>query len=247
MRISFSGSANVGKSTLLYHFLRRWPMYGTPEKTYREVISNEKLEHSSNTNEVTQVSILNWMMEEQEKYPKGTKVAYDRCTWDNLAYTLHANSKDKISDDVTGVVIPLVKESMKNIDIVFWIPFNDQIKVVNDGLRDANIEYIKEVDAIFEDLYKQYSDDLEGDVFYPKEDCPAIIKVEGLTIDDRLNYIGEFLDHSGELIETESSILDPKNLDLLEQMIKDQNTQMLQDSQHRALLEQIQKLKDNDR
>lgn len=242
MRISFSGCANVGKSTLLSYFLRRWPMYVTPSKTYRDVLAENNLEHSSKTTESTQLLILDWMMQEQKNHPKGSKVIYDRCPWDNLAYTLQGNAANLISDEVAAATISFVKESMKDIDIIFWLPYNDQIKIVNDGFRDSDVAFIKATDKIFQELFDQYSDDLEGDVFYPKEDCPAIIRVDGLTIDDRLMFIGEFLDAQGELIETETSILDPSNLDLLEQMIKDQQTQMVQDNQYTNILKQIGKI-----
>ena len=36
MRIAISGSANLGKSTLIKDFLEEWPTYGFEVKTYRE-------------------------------------------------------------------------------------------------------------------------------------------------------------------------------------------------------------------
>lgn len=200
-------------------------MYASPEKTYRDVIKENNLEHSSKTNEETQLHILNWMMEEQQKYPKGSKVVYDRCPWDNLVYTLQGNTAGLISDEITAATISFVKESMKNLDIIFWIPFSEHIKVVNDTLRDANPEFIKETDAIFRQLFDYYSNDLESDVFYPKEDSPAIVELFGHTVDDRLFYVSQFIDRNGDLIEDESSILDPQNVNLLEQMINDHKNQ----------------------
>lgn len=241
MRIAISGAANTGKSTLHKAFLRRWPMFSFPSKTYRDVISENGLQHSSNTSEETQLIILNWMMEEQDKYPKGSKVVYDRCPWDNLAYSLQGNSLGKISDEVTAAIISFVKESMKGLDIIFWIPFNDKIKIVDDSLRDTNVSYIKQTDKIFEELFNQYSNDLENDVFYPKEDSPAIIKLEGDTVDDRLFYISQFIDRNGDLIEDETSILDPQNVDLLEQMIKDQSGQLAKDEELMDLIKQLKK------
>ena len=66
MRIAISGTQNSGKSTLVRAFLQKWPMFGTPVKTYRDVIEEHSLEHSSNTNEETQLLILDWMMKTQE-------------------------------------------------------------------------------------------------------------------------------------------------------------------------------------
>jgi hypothetical protein len=223
MRISISGSANSGKSTLVKAFLNKWPMYNTPSKTYREFLKENNLSHSSNTSDDTQLTILNWMMEEQSKYPSGSKVIYDRCPLDNLVYTLQGNSLGKISDQTTAATISFVKESMKDIDIIFWLKHNPTIKIVDDVLRDTNEDYIKQTDQLFQGLFDQYMENLEVDVFFPKDDCPAFICLDNTfaTVDDRLMFIGEFIDYKGDLIEGDS-LLDPNNLEVLEQMVKDQ-------------------------
>lgn len=239
MRISFSGTANTGKTTLVKAFLQKWPMYVAPEKTYRDVIIDNNLEHSSKTSEESQLLILDWMLKEQDKYPKGSKVVYDRCPWDNLAYTLQGNANGNISDEVTAATISLVRESLKNIDIIFWVKQNKNIPIVKDGLRDVDEKFIDQTESIFSDLFEQYCDSLETDIFYPKEDCPAIIQIDQATIDDRIWFIGEFLDYKGELIETTDSILSPENIGLLEQMITDQQGQIEKDAQLKSLINQI--------
>ena len=50
MRIAISGTACQGKSTLISDFLEKWPNYTTSKKTYRDIISEQGLEHSSLTN-----------------------------------------------------------------------------------------------------------------------------------------------------------------------------------------------------
>jgi len=88
---------------------------------------------------------------------------------------------------------------------------------------------------VFQDLFDQYMEDLESDVFFPKEDCPAIIAIDNdfSSVDDRLMFIGEFLDKNGILIETENSILDLENNDMLTNMIGDQ--QKAQEADERLL------------
>lgn len=243
MRIAFSGAANTGKTTLVNAFKKRWPMYASPVKTYRDVIKENNLEHSSKTSEETQLHILNWMMEELKNYPKDSKVVYDRCPWDNLAYTLQGNALGLVSDEVAAATISFVKESMKDLDIIFWIPFDDDIKIIKDDLRDADEDYIKGTDAIFQQLFDQYSNDLESDVFYPKEDCPAIIAIVGKSVDDRIFYVSQFIDKLGELIETETSILDPQNVEILEQMIGDQKTQTVNEEQIKRVMAQVSTMK----
>jgi predicted ATPase len=238
MRIAISGCANSGKTTLHKAFKNKWPMYQSPTKTYRDVLTENNLEHSSKTTEETQLVILNWMMEEQAKYPKGSNVVYDRCPWDNLAYTLQGNSNGLIGDDITAATISFVKESMKELDIIFWIKQNKSIKVVKDALRDTNEAFIRQTDQVFQQLFDQYMDNLEIDVFYPKEDCPAIICIDEhfSTVDDRLMFIGEFIDYRGNLIETENSILDPNNVDLLTEILGDQAKEMNEEERLKAIM-----------
>jgi predicted ATPase len=242
MRISISGCAGSGKSTLLKAFLNRWPMYSTPSKTYRDVIKENNLSHSSNTNDETQLLILNWMMEEQTKYPKDSKVVYDRCPLDNLAYTLQGNALGKITDETTAATISFVKESMKDLDIIFWLKYNPTIKIVKDGLRDTNEEYIKQTDQIFQGLFDQYMENLEYDVFFPRDDCPAFICIDNSfsTVDDRLMFIGEFLDHKGDLIEGDS-LLDPDNLEFLENMLKDQERETENENRINKIISEFKK------
>jgi predicted ATPase len=241
MRIAISGTQNSGKSTLVRAFLQKWPMFGTPAKTYRDVLEENKLEHSSNTNEETQLLILDWMLKTQESIPKDANIIYDRCPWDNLAYTLVANSYDQISDEVAAASISLVRESMKHLDIIFWLPYDNEIKVVDDGVRDVNIEHLNEVDGVFAQLYEHYSENLESDIFYPKEDCPAIIPVEGKTVDDRLFYISQFIDETGTLIEPDSNFFSEENLQLMESLLKDQEKAGKADVAVEKLMKEIKK------
>lgn len=239
MRVSISGPTNSGKSTLVKSFRDKWPMFVSPTKTYRDVITESNLSHSSNTSEETQLLILDWMMKEQEKYGQKSKVIYDRCPLDNLVYTLYANSKNLISDEVCAASISLVRESLKNLDIIFMLRYDPDIKIVADGMRDTDLQFIKDTDQIFGDLYHQYCENLESDIFFPKEDCPAIIQVDGKSVDDRIWFIGEFIDYKGDLIETTNSILDPSNVDLLEQMLGEQQAEMGKDAQIKSLMNQI--------
>jgi hypothetical protein len=217
-------------------------MYNTPSKTYRDVIKESNLSHSSNTSDETQLTILNWMMEEQSKSTKDSKIVYDRCPWDNLAYTLHGNALGTITDETAAATISFVKESMKDLDIIFWLKYNPAIKIVDDGMRDAKLDYIKQTDMVFQGLFDQYMENLEQDVFYPPTDCPAIVCIDEhfTSIDDRLMFIGEFIDHKGDLIEGDS-LLDPENLEFLEQMVKDQERETVNEERINKIISEFKK------
>lgn len=244
MKIAFAGAHNTGKSTLIKSFLQKWQMYKTPLKTYRDIIKENDLKHSSNTTAETQLLILDWMTQSLEVNKDEKYVVYDRCPLDNLAYTLHATEKDLVSEDVLGITVDVVRRSLKNLDIIFWIKYDPSIKIVADGLRDTNKAYIEEIDDVFAGLYEQYANHLENTPFFIAEDCPAIIPIENIpSLGDRIAWIGEFLDAKGDLIETQDSVLDPKNLDMMEQMLREQGQWVEKDNQFKNLTNQIKNFK----
>lgn len=244
MRAAVMGTQNSGKTTLVKAFLKKWPMYKTTAKTYRDILADNNLQHSSNTTVETQLLILDWMTRTLDENVNEKHVIYDRCPIDNLVYTLHANERNLISDEITAATIDIVKASLKKLDIIFWIKYDPNIKIVNDGTRDTNLNYIKEIDDLFAGLYEQYADHLENTPFFIAEDCPAIIPIENMPdINDRIAWIGEFINQKGDLIETEDSILDPKNLETMEQMMKDQGVWIEKDKQYKNISDQIKNFK----
>jgi thymidylate kinase len=243
MRASVSGTSNTGKSTLVKAFLKKWPMYKTTAKTYRDILTENNLEHSSKTTTETQILILDWMTATLEENKDEKYVVYDRCPLDNLAYSLHAAENNLISEEVLGLTVDIVRRSLKNLDIIFWLKYDPSIKIVNDGTRDTNLNYIREIDDIFAGLYEQYSDHLGNTPFFIAEDCPAIIPVDMSNLDDRIAWIGEFIDQKGNLVETGESVLDPKNLEMMEQMLKDQGLWIEKDAQYKNLTNQIKNFK----
>jgi len=63
MRIAISGTANLGKSTLIKDFLQEWPMYGYEVNSYRNILAEKELPHSKHTTKETQKAILDYMAE----------------------------------------------------------------------------------------------------------------------------------------------------------------------------------------
>jgi len=216
-------------------------MYVTPAKTYRDVIRENLMEHSSLTTEETQLSILDFMMKTHKAFPKDSFVVFDRCPWDNLVYSLYGNSKGTISDEVTAAVISLVRESIKDLDIIFYLQRDPSIPIVDNGVRDIDEDFLDDTDQIFQDLYHQYVENLDVDVFYPKDDCPAILPVEGSTVEERMAYISEFIDYKGDLIQPDESIFSTENLSLMEQMLKDQMSQSKQDDHFKKIIKEVKK------
>lgn len=218
MRIAISGTGSIGKTTLIKDFLQQWSNYQTPEKTYRDFLGDK---HSSNGCEETQWNILNFMVEELQKYDKDSNVIFDRCPLDNLVYTLWLFEKGKVSKAFVDKCIPIIRESMRFLDIIFFIPITAAAKVVieDDGKRDADPVFISEIDNLFKAMQDQYQKAADADVFFPKDDSPGIIEIFGNRA-ERIALIQQYLDSEGKLIEPDTSFLTGEAAELYQQTMQ---------------------------
>ena len=241
MRIAFSGAQNTGKTTLIRDFLTCWPQYKTLDKSYRDVIKENGLTHSSNTTQETQKLIRDWMYGEIKKNKKGDKIVYDRCLLDNLVYTLWAYRylPGSIEGKFVDETIDMVKESMRNLDIVFYIPADKcNFGIVDDEFRDVSVIYRDQIDQVFKGIIDQYTNNYDADVFWPKNDSPGVIEVFG-TREARLLTIGDYIGESGDLYGEEHSLFNQDQLDLMEQMLKEQKLQLKDDDEIKKLKEEL--------
>ena len=228
MRICISGTANTGKTTLIKDFLDHWPKYSTPTSTYREILKEKNYPHSKNCNQEGQWAILNHMINELQKYSKEDNVIFDRSPLDNLIYSLWSceKSASDIDEAFLAKCIPIVKESMKHIDVIFFVPISklSPIPIVNDGTREVDPVYITEIDNLFKAIFHLYQHNFNDNPFLPNDDCPAIIELFG-NRQERITLLEQYLNVDGEVIGEEGgSILDPENIKDLETLLMEQMT-----------------------
>lgn len=207
MRLAISGTAAQGKTTLLNAFLKHWDMYSTPELSYRSVI--EKNNHSMQTNKETQWAILNHMIDQMEAYSSDDHVIFDRCPLDNLVYTMWAFHKEvgDIDEMFVEKCIPIVRESMRLLDIIFIIPITNVTdeQIEDDGVRETDAEYISEIDNFFKALYSNWSNGDER--FFPKDDRSALIEIFGST-DERIKMLEFYVNEQGNMFGDDDSLVD---------------------------------------
>lgn len=244
MRIAISGTANVGKSTLIQDFLQEWPNYGFEVKTYRDVLSEEGLPHSKKTTKESQKVILNYMCDTLKQFKKGDKVIFDRCPLDNLVYSMWAMSQEdcNIDEKFIDECIPLVREALKNIDIIFFIPItkHNKIDIQDDGFRETDEQYIKEIDNFFKVLQRHYHEHPQDNPFFPSDDSPVLIEVFG-SRQERIQMIKLYLDKDGDLIggDGSSEIFTPENLEMMENLLKIQDITKKEEDEFKAQLKKI--------
>lgn len=237
MRIAISGTANVGKSTLINDFLNEWPGYTSNRYSYRELLAEKQLSHSKQSTKDTQWMILNNMVDELQKYTPSDKVIFDRCSLDNLIYSLwlHEKGESDVDDSFISKCIPIVRESLKLLDIIFFIPVtrSSPIDIVDNGKRETDPVYILEVDNIFKSVIDQYKFALERTIFFPKDDCPGIIEVFGKP-DERIHLMKQYLNTDGDLIGDEGgSVLDPNNVNQLFDLLEAQQEKLVSEKKEK--------------
>jgi|TARA_R110000787_G_scaffold86030_1_gene183095 hypothetical protein len=246
MRIAISGTANLGKSTLIKDFLQEWPMYGYEVNSYRNILAEKELPHSKHTTKETQKAILDYMAESLKEFDRDDKVIFDRCPLDNLVYSMWAMSQEDsdIDEDFIDECIPIVKEALENIDIIFFIPITkfNEIQVEDNGVRETDEKYIKEIDNFFKVLQRHYHENPQDNPFFPRDTAPALIEVFGQP-QERLQMIKLYVDAEGDLVGgdgSSSDVFSPENLDLMEQLLE---TQGIAKKEEKELKDQMETFK----
>mgnify|MGYP001170291474 CR=1 FL=1 len=211
MRLAISGTAAQGKTTLLNAFLENWQMYTTPVESYRDQIPKDQ--HSMQTSKETQWAVLNHMLDQMEKTKAGDHVLFDRCPLDNLVYTMWSYHKKvgDIDELFVEKCIPIVRESMKMLDIIFFIPITNvtQDQIEDDGERETDTEYISEIDNLFKAMYSFWCK--EDTRFFPKEDRSAIVEVFGTT-EERIKMLEFYINEDGNMFGEEDTLVDTNTL-----------------------------------
>jgi len=248
MRIAISGTANQGKTTLITDFLAEWSNYKNAGDNYREQIKKEKLPHSKKATKDSQWKILNTIVDEMQKYSAKDYVVFDRCALDNLVYSLWCFDKQTsdIDKEFIDKCIPVVRESLKFLDIIFFLPITKAapVNIKENGTRETDEVYVKEIDSLFKSLTMQYTHGLGKTPFFPAEDCPGIIEILGTPF-ERIQMIKWYLNAEGELIGGDptapDNLFNPENLEAMAELLKGQKTDL---GKEKAYHNELEKIKD---
>jgi hypothetical protein len=225
MRIAIIGAGCQGKTTLINDMIKTWPAYKAHESGYRKAIKENKLPINKQVTKDSQWTILNCLIDDIQAYEQGDKVIFDRCPLDNIVYSLWAEEKNTgdIDGEFIKKCIPIVQNAMHGLDIIFYIPITKAAPVIPIPRenREVDYTYITEIDNIFKAISHQLNH-TNTSPFFPKEDRPPIIEIFG-TPEERIAMIKFYLNDAGDLIESDTSVLSPENIDILEKLMIDQN------------------------
>lgn len=206
MRIGICSTQCNGKTTLVEAIKANWPMYKSPEKTYRDLIQEKSLPINRDGTTESQAIIRDALFEQAKLTADEKYCVSDRTILCNLVYTMYLCDKKRIveEDFITESII-MCRESMRRYDIIFWLPLNEDIVISdeNNPNRDLDDLYRREIDVLYQTIYKGY---LEGSCpFFDPQDQPAFIALEG-SVGEKLATIGQYLGSDGDIL-SEGSIL----------------------------------------
>jgi len=215
MRIAISGSHCMGKSTLIGDFLSEWQSYELPEKSYRHVLNDLNLPHSSESTKETQKAILDFMCKQVKEYDKEKNVIYDRCPLDNLVYSmwLYHHGKSDIDEEFIGECIPKVRTALKEIDIIFYIPITKVVptpEYVDNGFRDKDPNTRIEIDNLFKLLSVENRENPKSN-YFEHDDKPPIIEIFG-SRHERIQIMKLYLDGDGDAVAPDENLFGDENI-----------------------------------
>lgn len=148
IRISISGTHSTGKSTLIEAlrketFFLGWVFLPGPTRTLREKgfpINNEAKSYNQ-----TQLMCATIDVENLEL--KGN-ILQDRSLLDTLIYSIYLGEKGKVSPIILKSILSMFIE-LKDEYTVFIIPSSKDVELVQDGVRNDDIEFRDEIERLF--------------------------------------------------------------------------------------------------
>jgi hypothetical protein len=206
MKISISGSTNMGKSTYITDFIKKFPMYETPQKSYRDLLVEKNLPHSKEATEETQKVIMDFLVDQAIESSTKEFVITDRCILDCLAYSAWLNINGTVSDKFLDEQRILARETLKLYDIILFTPLTKvaEVPIENDGFREIDETFREEIDNIFKAFGQSY---LKGDGrVFPKDDSPAWIEIFG-NREERIKMTEFYIDENGKGFGEDKSLL----------------------------------------
>jgi hypothetical protein len=206
MRIAISGTQNIGKTTYINDFLKKWTMYKRPEKTYRDIIKEKNLNINELGDEESQQIILDALVDQALSTSTEEFSVCDRCVLDNLVYSSWLNLKGKVSDEFVEKTRNIVRETLKFYDVLFFLPITkfSKIEIKDEGLRSIDPLYREEIDFIFKAIQESYNK-MDGRVF-AKDECPALIEIFG-SPEERIKMTEFYIQENGKAYGEDKSLM----------------------------------------
>lgn len=200
--LGISATSKTGKSTTINKLISRFPRYGTPKETYRDIPDLDLYEKGT---QESQGKIRDFMFKQAKevwsKRDTNRFVVHDRTLLDNLAITMYLytkglnEGKEIITDKFLVESIEMTKKSMSYYHMIYFIP-----DIKSDGViipDDLDKDFRASVDINLMTFWMNF--DKGGPLrstLFPDKNCTMMDEVSG-TLEERISYISELMDENG--------------------------------------------------
>lgn len=180
MRIAISGSHSLGKSTLVWDWVKRHPEYTREEEPFRALDSEMyDIRFRQESNRLHNGIQMYYNASRVNLYSSiNDCVIFDRAPIDYIAYSQYTADKQTTDIDNAFVeaMVPRVRETLQRLDLVVFVPMTDRwpVDMEDDGIRPVDLPYRAEVDAIFKQIYRD-----ERFSVMPDKNRPKLIELWG--------------------------------------------------------------------
>lgn len=125
MRIAVSGSHCTGKSTLIDEFLLAHPDFIHEPEPYTMLVEEPGEEFSAEPCVEDFLRQLEFNVERLSQHTRGTRVIYERCPIDFLAYI-------ECLTRVSTALVEKVTAAIQHLDLIVYLPIDNSIEVDED-------------------------------------------------------------------------------------------------------------------
>ena len=180
MRIAISGSHSLGKSTLVWDWVKRHPEYTREEEPFRALDAEMyDIRFRQESNRLHNGIQMYYNASRVNLYSSVNDcVIFDRASVDYIAYSQYTADKKTtdIDDAFVHAMVPRVRETLQRLDLVVFVPMTDRwpVDMEDDGIRPVDLPYRAEVDAIFKQIYRD-----ERFSLMPEMNRPKLIELWG--------------------------------------------------------------------
>ena len=143
MRIAVSGSHCTGKSTLIDEFLRAHPEFVHEPEAYTVLTEEFGEDFSAEPSVEGFRRQLEFNVERLKQYQRGTRVVFERCPIDFLAYIECVGGTDPMFVD------SVVEEVIQNLDLVVYLPIDKRIEPPDDEFPKLRKAVDRRLSAIY--------------------------------------------------------------------------------------------------
>ena len=174
MRIAISGSHSLGKSTLVWDWVKHHPQYKREEEPFRALDQEMyDIRFRQESNRLHNGIQMYYNASRVNLYSTISDcVIFDRAPVDYIAYSQYTADKKTtdIDDAFVRAMVPRVKETMQRLDLIAFVPMTDRwpVEMEDDGIRPVDLAYRAEVDAIFKQIYRNHRYSVMPDMYRPK-------------------------------------------------------------------------------